>query len=145
MGVDGKSATDITTGTRLCGLVWRSRFVVSELGWPPPGPTLKFDDDAWQGAFELLLLSAVRMIRLAVPVMEARGGGSILLATSSGGVKSRFRIFRFRKMRTSVSALYRKRSRWSWLRRNCVNQLILAAFIPIAWKRSISKMRSGWA
>jgi 3-oxoacyl-[acyl-carrier protein] reductase len=52
-------------------------------GGPPPGPVLKFDDAAWQGAFELLLLSAVRMIRLAVPSMIARGGGSILLATSS--------------------------------------------------------------
>src|SRR5262245_18304699 len=52
-------------------------------GGPPPGPTLKFDDPAWQGAFELLLLSAVRMIRVAAPSMEARGGGSILLGTSS--------------------------------------------------------------
>ena len=53
-------------------------------GGPPPGPVLKFDDAAWQGAFELLLLSAVRMIRLAVPSMTARGGGSILLADFVG-------------------------------------------------------------
>lgn len=52
-------------------------------GGPLPGPALKFDDAAWQGAFELLLLSAVRMIRLAVPSIEARGGGAILLPTSS--------------------------------------------------------------
>ena len=32
-------------------------------GGPPPGPALKFDDAAWQNAFELLLLSAVRMIQ----------------------------------------------------------------------------------
>src|SRR5690606_387933 len=32
---------------------------------------------------DLLLLSAVRMVRLAVPSMEARGGGSILFSTSS--------------------------------------------------------------
>src|SRR6476469_5788436 len=44
-------------------------------GGPPPGPVLKFDDAAWQNAFELLLLSAVRMIRLAVPSMTSRGGG----------------------------------------------------------------------
>src|SRR5215472_7610927 len=31
-------------------------------GGPPPGPALKFDDVAWQNAFELLLLSAIRMI-----------------------------------------------------------------------------------
>jgi 3-oxoacyl-[acyl-carrier protein] reductase len=49
-------------------------------GGPPPGPTLKFDDAAWQNAFELLLLSAIRMIRLAVPSMVSRGGGAIVLS-----------------------------------------------------------------
>ncbi len=52
-------------------------------GGPPPGPALSFDDAAWSGAVDLLLLSAVRMVRLAVPSMEARGGGSILFTTSS--------------------------------------------------------------
>jgi 3-oxoacyl-[acyl-carrier protein] reductase len=52
-------------------------------GGPPPGATLSFDDAAWQRAFELLLMSAVRMIRLAVPSMAMRGGGSIVLPTSS--------------------------------------------------------------
>ena len=31
-------------------------------GGPPAGPVLKFDDAAWQNAFELLLLSAVRSL-----------------------------------------------------------------------------------
>src|SRR5579871_3386500 len=52
-------------------------------GGPPPGSTLSFDDAAWQRAFELLLMSAVRMIRLAVPSMTMRGGGAIVLPTSS--------------------------------------------------------------
>ncbi len=52
-------------------------------GGPPPGSTLSFDDAAWQRAFELLLMSAVRMIRLAVPSMAMRGGGAIVLPTSS--------------------------------------------------------------
>jgi 3-oxoacyl-[acyl-carrier protein] reductase len=52
-------------------------------GGPPPGATLSFDDAAWQKAFDLLLMSAVRMIRLAAPSMAARGGGSIVLPTSS--------------------------------------------------------------
>lgn len=52
-------------------------------GGPPAGGVLGFDDAGWQGAFELLLLSAVRMVRLAVPSMRARGGGAILMATSS--------------------------------------------------------------
>src|SRR5579864_912117 len=52
-------------------------------GGPPPGATLSFDDAAWQRAFELLLMSAVRLIRLAVPSMAMRGGGAIVLPTSS--------------------------------------------------------------
>src|SRR5580692_4890546 len=52
-------------------------------GGPPPGATLSFDDAAWQRAFDLLLMSAVRLIRLAVPSMAMRGGGAIILPTSS--------------------------------------------------------------
>jgi 3-oxoacyl-[acyl-carrier protein] reductase len=52
-------------------------------GGPPPGATLSFDDATWQRAFDLLLMSAVRMIRLAAPSMTMRGGGSILIPTSS--------------------------------------------------------------
>ena len=74
-------------------------------GGPPPGPVLKFDDAAWQGAFELLLLSAVRMIRLAVPSMIARGGGAILLATSSAVREPIGNLALSTVMRTSVSAL----------------------------------------
>jgi 3-oxoacyl-[acyl-carrier protein] reductase len=74
-------------------------------GGPPPGPVLKFDDAAWQGAFELLLLSAVRMIRLAVPSMTARGGGSILLPTSSAVREPIGNLALSTVMRTSVSAL----------------------------------------
>jgi 3-oxoacyl-[acyl-carrier protein] reductase len=52
-------------------------------GGPPAGTALSFDDEAWQKAFELLLLSAVRTVRLVVPSMRARGGGAILVGTSS--------------------------------------------------------------
>lgn len=74
-------------------------------GGPPPGPILKFDDAAWQGAFELLLLSAVRMIRLTAPVMAARGGGSILIPTSSAVREPIGNLALSTVMRTSVSAL----------------------------------------
>lgn len=52
-------------------------------GGPPAGSSLSFDDDAWQKAFELLLMSVVRTVRLVVPSMQARGGGAILIGTSS--------------------------------------------------------------
>ena len=52
-------------------------------GGPPAGTVLGFDDMAWQSAFELLLLSVIRTVRLVVPSMRARGGGAILVSTSS--------------------------------------------------------------
>ena len=54
-------------------------------GGPPAGAALSFDDAAWQAAFDLLLMSAVRTIRLVVPSMQVRGGGAILVGTSSVG------------------------------------------------------------
>lgn len=52
-------------------------------GGPPAGQTLSFDDEVWKTTFDQLVLSAVRMVRLAVPSMKARGGGAIVIATSS--------------------------------------------------------------
>ena len=52
-------------------------------GGPPAGAALEFDDQAWQAGFELLLMSVIRTVRLVVPSMRARGGGSILVGTSS--------------------------------------------------------------
>jgi 3-oxoacyl-[acyl-carrier protein] reductase len=74
-------------------------------GGPPAGTVLKFDDAAWQNAFELLLLSAIRMVRLAVPSMAARGGGAIVLPTSSAVKEPILNLSLSTVMRTSVSAL----------------------------------------
>ena len=52
-------------------------------GGPPAGTALSCDDSAWQAAFDLLLMSVIRTVRLVVPVMRARGGGAILVGTSS--------------------------------------------------------------
>jgi 3-oxoacyl-[acyl-carrier protein] reductase len=125
MGVDVKSAAQIAdwhkaTVARFGGV----DLLYPNSGGPPPGPTLKFDDDAWQGAFELLLLSAVRMIRLAVPVMETRGGGSILLATSSGVKEPIPNISLSTVMRTSVSALAKTLALELAAKKIRVNQLV---------------------
>ncbi len=74
-------------------------------GGPPAGTVLKFDDAAWQNAFELLLLSAIRMIRLAVPSMAARGGGAIVLPTSSAVKEPIGNLSLSTVVRTSVSSL----------------------------------------
>ncbi|HJZ75858.1 MAG TPA: SDR family oxidoreductase [Vicinamibacterales bacterium] len=74
-------------------------------GGPPAGTALAFDDGAWQAAFDLLLLSVVRTVRLVVPSMRARGGGAILVGTSST-VKEPFpNLALSNVMRAGVTAL----------------------------------------
>jgi 3-oxoacyl-[acyl-carrier protein] reductase len=74
-------------------------------GGPPPGATLSFDDATWQKAFDLLLMSAVRMVRLVVPSMAARGGGSIVLPTSSSVKEPIANLALSNILRASVAAL----------------------------------------
>jgi 3-oxoacyl-[acyl-carrier protein] reductase len=57
--------------------------LVVNAGGPPPGKFMDFTDENWQAAFDMNLMSAVRMIREVIPSMESRGGGSILTVTSS--------------------------------------------------------------
>jgi 3-oxoacyl-[acyl-carrier protein] reductase len=52
-------------------------------GGPPPGQFDAFDDAAWQRAFELNLLSTVRLYRAVLPSMKQRGWGRILSLMSS--------------------------------------------------------------
>jgi 3-oxoacyl-[acyl-carrier protein] reductase len=51
-------------------------------GGPPPGLFADLDEDAWQGAVELTLMSAVRLVRETLPVMREQGRGSIVACTS---------------------------------------------------------------
>jgi len=74
-------------------------------GGPPAGAAVSFDDAAWQNAADLLLFSALRMVRVAVPSMKQRGGGSILVSTS-GSVKEPIpNLGLSTVLRASVSAL----------------------------------------
>ncbi len=57
--------------------------LVVNAGGPPPGNFDAFEDADWQAAFELTLLSAVRLIKAVLPQLRQRGGGSILTLTSS--------------------------------------------------------------
>lgn len=74
-------------------------------GGPPAGTALSFDDDAWMNAFSLLVLSAVRMVRLAVPSMKERGGGAIVIATSSAVKEPIPNLALSNVVRSSVAAL----------------------------------------
>jgi 3-oxoacyl-[acyl-carrier protein] reductase len=74
-------------------------------GGPPPGAALSFDDDAWRSAFELLVMSAVRLVRVAVPSMAARGGGAVLVSTSSAVKEPIANLALSNVVRSSVGAM----------------------------------------
>jgi 3-oxoacyl-[acyl-carrier protein] reductase len=93
-------------------------------GGPPPGAALGFDDRAWQDGFELLVLSAIRMVRLAVPSMEARGGGAILMSTSLSVREPIPNLALSNVLRASVSALAKTLALELAPSRIRVNQLI---------------------
>jgi 3-oxoacyl-[acyl-carrier protein] reductase len=57
--------------------------LVLNAGGPPPGQILDVADDAWRAAVELLLLGPLRLARLALPGMAARGYGRLVLVTST--------------------------------------------------------------
>ena len=74
-------------------------------GGPPAGRVLEFDDAAWRSAFDLLVLSVIRQVRLVVPTMQARGGGAILMSTSSAVKEPIPNIAISNVLRASVAAL----------------------------------------
>jgi len=57
--------------------------LIVNAGGPPPGRFDDLDDAAWQKAHELTLMSAVRLTRLALPIMRKQRSGSIVYSTST--------------------------------------------------------------
>jgi len=56
--------------------------VVVNTGGPPPGRLETLDDAAWQAAFEGTLLSAVRLIRAALPCLRLSPSPAVVAITS---------------------------------------------------------------
>ncbi len=52
--------------------------LVNNAGGPPPGVFDDMDDAKWQSAFELNLLSTIRLVREVLPHMRRAGGGVII-------------------------------------------------------------------
>lgn len=82
--------TDVTKVAELEAIVettihefGRIDILVNNAGGPPAGTLETLGDDQWQAAFELTLLSAVRLIRLALPHMRQAGAGRIINIVST--------------------------------------------------------------
>ncbi|MGH2497018.1 MAG: SDR family oxidoreductase, partial [Ktedonobacteraceae bacterium] len=61
----------------------RIDILVNNAGGPPAGKFESFGDAQWQAAFELNLLSTVRMIRLVLPHLRKTGSGRIITIVST--------------------------------------------------------------
>jgi len=61
----------------------RLDIVVNNAGGPPAGDYESFSDADWQSAYELTLLSALRITRRALPALRESGRGRIVNLTSS--------------------------------------------------------------
>jgi 3-oxoacyl-[acyl-carrier protein] reductase len=56
---------------------------VLNAGGPPPGRVVDVTDEQWRAAYELLVLGPLRLARLVLPGMAARGFGRIVFVTST--------------------------------------------------------------
>jgi 3-oxoacyl-[acyl-carrier protein] reductase len=81
---------DITSLDNIQKLVAETRerlgpvdILINNAGGPPGGGFDQVDDAAWQAAFELNLLSYVRLIREVLPDMKQKGGRIINVTSSS--------------------------------------------------------------
>jgi 3-oxoacyl-[acyl-carrier protein] reductase len=98
--------------------------LVANAGGPPLGTFEQFDDAAWQAAFELTLLSAIRLVRGVLPAMRQRGGGSIVLLTSSSVKEPIEGLTLSNVIRASVAALSKSLSNELATDNIRVNQII---------------------
>jgi 3-oxoacyl-[acyl-carrier protein] reductase len=81
---------DLTVPNDLAKLVERTvdafggiDVLVNNGGGPPPGPAAGVEDEAVEGAVELLLLSAIRLTNLCLPHLERSGRGRVVNIESS--------------------------------------------------------------
>src|SRR5438105_10266078 len=57
--------------------------LVLNSGGPAPGPAAEITEETLEGAFELVLVSAVRLTRACLPHLRRGGSGRIIAITSS--------------------------------------------------------------
>jgi len=56
--------------------------LVTSAGGPPSGPFLETTDEEWYDAFDLLVMSVVRLVRESAPHLRAGDGGTVVMITS---------------------------------------------------------------
>lgn len=92
IGAAGWRAADVSDAGQVEGLVGAAvehlgglDVLVCNAGGPPPGGFQATDEDGWRRAYELTLMSAVRLIRAALPQLKASGQARVVIITSITG------------------------------------------------------------
>ena len=90
-GAVGYSTADVTRPTEVKRVVAEAiatlgglDCLVTNAGGPPTAPFEKAADDDWDTAYKLNLMSAVRLIREALPALKVCGRGRIVNLTGYG-------------------------------------------------------------
>jgi 3-oxoacyl-[acyl-carrier protein] reductase len=80
---------DLTDASQVSDVVARAAAELGRLdclivnaGGPPAGTFETLDDDAWRAAFELTMMSAVRLVRAALPHLRQSDAASIVFVSS---------------------------------------------------------------
>ena len=79
--------------------------LVTNSGGPPAGTFDKFGDEDWQYAFDLNLMSMVRLIRAALPHMREKGEGRIVNVASSSFKQPLDNLILSNTFRTAIAGL----------------------------------------
>ncbi|GAA4083708.1 SDR family oxidoreductase [Zhongshania borealis] len=98
--------------------------LVVNAGGPPPGQFDVFSDEDWLAAFNLTLMSAVRMVRETLPHLRSAGGGAILTLTSSSVKEPIDFLLLSNVMRSGVTSLAKSLSKQLAAENIRVNNLI---------------------
>lgn len=85
--------------------------LVVNAGGPPPGTFDTFNDDDWQKAYELTLMSSVRMIRGVLPMMRMQQKGTIVTITSISVKEPIDQLLLSNVFRSGVTSLVKSLSR----------------------------------
>jgi 3-oxoacyl-[acyl-carrier protein] reductase len=95
----------------VAGELGRLDALVVNAGGPPPGTFRELDDAAWLRAHELTLMSAVRLVRAALPWLERSDAPSVLVISSSSVRQPIGNLVLSNAVRASVLGLAKSLSR----------------------------------
>ncbi|HQE24961.1 MAG TPA: SDR family oxidoreductase [Candidatus Atribacteria bacterium] len=85
--------------------------LVVNSGGPPPGNIFSVTEEDWYKAFELLLMSAIRLTKAFLPHMEAKNWGRVVYLTSTSIKEPIENLLLSNVLRSGVNALSKSLSR----------------------------------